>query len=61
MPRHFQPLIVVINKIDTMALKDVDAEKQAAITALEKSGATVLAMSTLTEEGVAEVRNTVSR
>ena len=56
-----QPLIVVVNKIDTMALEDASPDKREALTQLEKSGATVLTMSTLTEVGVANVRNIVSQ
>lgn len=53
-------MIVVVNKIDTMALEDASEDKRQALTKLEESGATVLTMSTLTEEGVANVRNIVS-
>eukprot|EP00730_Choanoeca_flexa_P018460 TRINITY_DN8977_c0_g1_i3.p1 TRINITY_DN8977_c0_g1~~TRINITY_DN8977_c0_g1_i3.p1 ORF type:complete len:683 (+),score=173.72 TRINITY_DN8977_c0_g1_i3:66-2051(+) len=53
-----KPLIVVINKIDTVAVEDVSPDKQQALTELEESGAVVLTMSTLTEDGVANVRNT---
>ncbi|EDQ86152.1 uncharacterized protein MONBRDRAFT_38531 [Monosiga brevicollis MX1] len=53
-----KPLILVINKIDTVALEDLDADKRAVVAGFEESGITVLTMSTLTEEGVANVRNT---
>jgi nucleolar GTP-binding protein len=53
-----KPLFVVANKTDTMKVQDLDDEDQGLVRDLIKSsGAELLEMSTITEQGVDEVKN----
>ncbi|XP_064615993.1 GTP-binding protein 4-like [Liolophura sinensis] len=51
-----KPLIVVVNKIDVKRLEELDDEKKQYFCGFESDGIPVLYMSTLTEEGVMDVR-----
>ncbi|EGD82672.1 GTP binding protein 4 [Salpingoeca rosetta] len=52
-----KPLAIIVNKADTMKIEDAPAEVQERLKAYEAEGISVLSMSTLTEEGVAQVKN----
>lgn len=57
----FQPLLVVCNKTDIVKFNELPAEKQELFKVFDESKVPVLSMSTLTEEGVAEVKEQVSK
>eukprot|EP00054_Salpingoeca_dolichothecata_P018244 m.111796 g.111796 ORF g.111796 m.111796 type:complete len:648 (+) comp22795_c0_seq3:65-2008(+) len=52
-----KPLIVVVNKIDVVGMDNIPAVAQAAFEEFEKDDIPIMSMSTLTEEGVAAVKN----
>ena len=54
-----KPLMVVVNKIDTVPISAASAETKAAFAKLEAEGIEVVGMSTLSEEGVMEVKTKV--
>lgn len=54
----FQPLVIVVNKADTCKIEDVAEEYQAKLKIYEEEGVSILSMSTLTDDGVASVKNT---
>jgi nucleolar GTP-binding protein len=51
--------VLVVNKIDTVGLEDLHPDKRSVLARLEEQGITLLGMSTLTEEGVANVKSLV--
>eukprot|EP00051_Salpingoeca_urceolata_P005814 m.77685 g.77685 ORF g.77685 m.77685 type:complete len:641 (+) comp14556_c0_seq2:1182-3104(+) len=53
-----KPLMVVVNKCDTTPIAEATPEAQAHIAALREQGVDVMEMSTLTEDGVSDVKNT---
>ena len=53
-----KPLIIALNKSDTATRSHLAPEYQQRLDALEKDGVSVIGMSTLTQDGVDEVRNT---
>ena len=53
-----KPLVVAVNKVDVRRPEDLTAEEQTLIGSLRDAGATVLFMSTLAEEGIAQVKST---
>ncbi|EGD82670.1 GTP binding protein 4 [Salpingoeca rosetta] len=52
-----KPLAIIVNKADTMKIEDAPTEVQERLKAYEAEGISVLSMSTLTGEGVAQVKN----
>jgi len=52
-----KPVMVVLNKLDVVKPEDLTEEKQALLKELEEEGVQMLKMSTVTEEGVMNVRN----
>jgi len=53
-----KPIVLALNKIDVVQFESIPLEDQAAIKELEKEGATLVRMSTMTEEGVSLVKQT---
>ena len=53
-----QPLVIVVNKVDTMKIEDAPEQFRERLKTYEQEGVTVLGMSTLSKEGVAHVKNT---
>lgn len=53
-----KPLIVALNKIDVLTLSDVREDAREAILKFQSEGIPIIPMSTFTDEGVMEVRNT---
>ncbi|EDO48882.1 predicted protein [Nematostella vectensis] len=53
-----KPLIVVLNKIDVIRPEDLSEERKELLKGFEQEGVTILPMSTFSEEGVMDVRNT---
>eukprot|EP00049_Salpingoeca_infusionum_P012204 m.221067 g.221067 ORF g.221067 m.221067 type:complete len:685 (-) comp15124_c2_seq5:2581-4635(-) len=53
-----KPVILVINKIDIVTPDELPDDQQAVLKKYEEAGITILQMSTLTTEGVANVKNT---
>eukprot|EP01147_Barroeca_monosierra_P009180 gene9181-1471_t len=53
-----KPLVIVVNKADTCKIEDVAEEYQAKLKIYEEEGVSILSMSTLTDDGVASVKNT---
>nr|CAD7397290.1 unnamed protein product [Timema poppensis] len=51
-----KPLIVVLNKTDVVKLADLTPERRAALATLEEDKVPLMEMSTLTEDGVMEVK-----
>ncbi|XP_076065536.1 GTP-binding protein 4-like [Oratosquilla oratoria] len=51
-----KPLIVACNKVDVITLEELASEKRELISALVKNGIPVFEMSTLTQQGVMEVK-----
>lgn len=51
-----KPLTLVLNKIDVLRPEDLPAEDKAALQSLISDGVEMMAMSTLTEEGISEVK-----
>lgn len=47
---------MVINKVDTVALEDIEPEKRAVLAKYEQQGIMLLTMSTLTGQGVVDVK-----
>lgn len=56
-----KPVFVGLNKIDILRVDDLSAEKQQLMKTLEENGVPVVPMSTVSEEGVMELRNQVGR
>lgn len=54
-----QPLIVVCNKIDIVPLDKLSDENKNALSVFERENIPVLSMSTVTDEGIMEVKQTV--
>eukprot|EP00900_Chrysochromulina_parva_P008318 jgi/Chrpa1/17488/Chrysochromulina_OHIO_Genome00007572-RA len=54
---HNKPLVVAINKIDVRTEADLTEAERAALRTLETNGATIVYMSTFTEEGVMDVKS----
>ncbi|KAI6657570.1 Nucleolar GTP-binding protein 1-like [Oopsacas minuta] len=54
-----KPLIICLNKMDVLRPEDLSQEKQEVLNTLREEGLTLIAMSTLTEEGVMEVRREI--
>lgn len=54
-----KPLLVACNKIDIMPLAELSDEAKEALSVFEKDGISVLPMSTLTDEGIMEAKQTV--
>ena len=54
-----KPLIVCLNKMDVLRPEDLPAEKQEVLETLRGEGHTLIPMSTLTDEGVMEVRKEI--
>ena len=54
---HNKPLVVAINKIDVRTEADLTEAERAALRTLEANGATIVYMSTFTEEGVMDVKS----
>lgn len=54
-----KPIIVVCNKVDIITVDQLSPDKKAPIEAFEKNGVPVMKMSTVTEEGVCEVKHEV--
>lgn len=52
-----KPLVVVVNKIDILSIKEAPADVQEALKKLEASGVVVMEMSNVNEVGVIAVRN----
>ncbi len=57
----WQPLIIALNKKDVVTRDDLSPAHQERLLQLEKDGVIVHSMSTLSEDGVDDVRNTVRR
>lgn len=58
-----QPLIVACNKVDVTTLEELEKsspEKRALVAQLERDGVPVMQMSTLTQQGVMEIKKEVS-
>ncbi|XP_065206622.1 nucleolar GTP-binding protein 1 [Planococcus citri] len=53
-----KPLMVVCNKIDIVPLSELSDENKEALTVFEKENIPVLSMSTMTDEGIMEVKQT---
>lgn len=51
--------MVVCNKVDVMALNDLSPEKKDVLKVFEENAVPLMSMSTLTEQGVAEVKQQV--
>lgn len=51
-----KPLIVALNKIDIISPDEIREDAKAALAELEKDGVVVVPMSTLTEDGITEVK-----
>lgn len=56
---YFQPLMVVCNKTDVIKVDDLPKEKKELLKVFEENNTPFMSMSTLTEEGVAEVKEQV--
>ena len=54
-----KPLIICLNKMDVLRPENLPAEKQEVLDTLRGEGFTLIPMSTLTEEGVMEVRKEI--
>ncbi|KAK3702869.1 hypothetical protein QZH41_014142 [Actinostola sp. cb2023] len=52
-----KPLIVILNKIDIIRPEDVSDEKKEILKSFEGEGTTLVPMSTISEEGIMNVRN----
>lgn len=52
-----KPLVLVVNKVDTVSLEDVEPEKRAVLARYESQGIALMTMSTLTGQGVVDVKN----
>uniref|UniRef100_A0A915HPJ7 OBG-type G domain-containing protein n=1 Tax=Romanomermis culicivorax TaxID=13658 RepID=A0A915HPJ7_ROMCU len=52
-----KPVIIAINKSDVLRLSELPEEKRALFQNFEKSGLSIMEMSTVTQEGVMEMRN----
>ncbi|GAB1609822.1 nucleolar GTP-binding protein 1-like [Argonauta hians] len=52
-----KPILVCVNKIDILKFEDLPESAQASIKKLEEENVTVMYMSTLTEEGVINIKN----
>ena len=51
-----KPLVVALNKIDIISSDEIRDDAKAALAELEKEGVVVIPMSTVTEEGITEVK-----
>lgn len=56
---YLQPLIVVCNKIDIVPLEELSEENKNRLKNFEDEKIPVLSMSTMTDEGIMEVKQTV--
>lgn len=56
-----QPLIIVANKCDVKKISELSEEDQKVFAQLSAEGISVIETSTLTEEGVTQVKNEVRR
>lgn len=56
----FQPLMVVCNKTDVIKVEDLPADKKELLKVFDENKNPLMSMSTLTEEGVAEVKEQVN-
>ena len=54
---HDKPLLVAVNKIDARSRDDLTPDEEAELQKLEASGATLLYMSTMSEEGLMAVKS----
>ena len=54
---HNKPLLVAVNKIDARSRKDLTAAEEGELRKLEEAGATIVYMSTFSEEGVMDVKS----
>lgn len=54
-----KPVFIGLNKIDIVRRKDLSAEKNAILEKFEKEGIPVVEFSTVTEEGIMELRDKV--
>jgi nucleolar GTP-binding protein len=59
--RYFmlQPLLVVLNKTDIVKLDELSPEKRAQLAPIESEDIPVMEMSTVTEQGIMEVKQEV--
>jgi nucleolar GTP-binding protein len=55
-----QPLLVVLNKADVLKLEELGPEKRALLTPIESENIPIMEMSTVTEDGIMEVKQEVS-
>jgi selenocysteine-specific translation elongation factor len=55
-----QPLLVVLNKADILKLEELSPEKRALLAPIESENIPLMEMSTVTENGVMEVKQEVS-
>ena len=55
----FQPLLVVLNKADILKLEELSPEKRALLARIESEKIPVMEMSTVTENGIMEVKQEV--
>jgi nucleolar GTP-binding protein len=54
-----QPLLVVLNKADIVKLDELNPEKRALLAPIESEDIPVMEMSTVTEQGIMEVKQEV--
>jgi nucleolar GTP-binding protein len=54
-----QPLLVVLNKADVVRLEELSPEKRALLAPIESENFPVMEMSTVTEQGIMEVKQEV--
>jgi nucleolar GTP-binding protein len=54
-----QPLLVVLNKEDILKLEELSPEKRALLAPIESENIPVMEMSTVTENGIMEVKQEV--
>jgi nucleolar GTP-binding protein len=55
-----QPLLVVLNKVDIVKLEELSPEKRALLATIESENVPIMEMSTVTEQGIMEVKQEVS-
>lgn len=55
----FKPLLVVLNKADILKLEELSPEKRALLSRIESENIPVMEMSTVTENGIMEVKQEV--
>lgn len=52
-----KPIVVVVNKVDVLRINELSEEKQQLFEDLKKESIPIMEMSTITDEGVIEIRN----